>query len=87
MKQVNPYTRLLAEIRKYLESIKYRHRTGMFRYSMEYLEQQTAWTLNDLYERTIAAEQLGYDVQLRADKNGLHVEYVKQIPLAPYRWR
>ena len=34
-----------------------------------------------------AAEQLGYDVVLRADADGLCVQYVRKIPDAPYEWR
>ncbi len=44
------------------------------------------WALQDLYERTKAAEQLGYDVQPVANDEGLSVRYKKQIPVIPFSW-
>jgi hypothetical protein len=36
------------------------------------------WTLTDLYERTAAAAQIGYDVRIVSADDGLRVEYVER---------
>jgi hypothetical protein len=81
---VNPYSRLLAEIKKWAFEARHRHTVTMWYYPKDKLE--TGWTLKDLYERTAAAEQVGYDVVLRAAPTGLTVHYVKQLPPTPYEW-
>lgn len=43
--------------------------------------------LPDLYERVAAAKQLGYDVMLFAEQDGLHVKYVKEVEEAPWEFR
>ena len=45
------------------------------------------WKLLDLYERTKAAEQLGYDVQIVAGDDGLSVYYKKKVPDVPCAWQ
>jgi hypothetical protein len=86
MKRINPYTRLLQEIREFVSSIEYRHRKTMFIYPIADLNKGSSWKLSDLYERAFAAEQLGYDVQIKAEEHGLIVQYVKKIPQTPYLW-
>lgn len=83
-KRINPYQRLLEEIRSYIRKVKYRHTKTMWIYPKKVLTD--GWDLGFLYQRTAAAEQLGYDVQLKATEEGLVVQYVKKIPEPPYSW-
>ena len=63
----------------------YRKKVGMWHYPKDKLSE--GWTLTDVYERVAAAEQLGYDVVLKAPKKGLEVEYIEKIPSIPYRFK
>jgi hypothetical protein len=83
-KRINPYDRLLGEIKEFCSKLKYPHTKLMWRYPKEKLDNQ--WTLSDLWQRTSAATQLGYDVVLTATDEGLLVEYKKKIPVIPYHW-
>lgn len=84
MKTKNPYLRLLDDIKDWCHRVKYRHEKDMRSYPKSKLAE--GWRLDDLYERTKAAEQLGYDVQLVAHDNGLTVRYKKKVPDVPYSW-
>ena len=85
MKQKNPYQRLLDEIMEWCQKVIYRHEVTMWVYPKNRLVE--GWELHTLYERTKAAEQLGYDVILVATDEGLRVSYKKQIPFIPIEWR
>ena len=83
-KRLNPYQRLLNQIKDFLrDDVKYRHKKLMWRYSKKSLN--NGWDLSQVYERVQAAEQLGYDVQLIANGSGLEVHYIKKINI-PYGW-
>ena len=84
MKPKNPYQRLLDDIKDWCRKMKYRHEKTMWLYPKSRLDE--GWALRDLYERTKAAEQLGYDVQLVANDDGLSVRYKKQVPSVPCSW-
>jgi hypothetical protein len=49
----------------------------MFRYPQE--KMNLNWNLQDLLERTKAAQQLGYRVVITADEEGILVQYEKQL--------
>lgn len=85
MQRVNPYTKLLSDIKSWCYQITYRHIKSMWVYQKSDLKGR--WDLTDLFERTAAAEQLGYDVVLRATRAGLEVNYVKQVPSIPSSWK
>ena len=80
----NPYQMLLDKISDFCQNIKYRHQKLMFIYPIDKLA--NTWTMNQLYERVVAADQLGYDVVLKSTNNGLEVHYIKQIEI-PIEWR
>lgn len=45
-------------------------------------------SLSELYQRTYAANQLGYNVLIEANEGGnLEVKYRKKQPIIPYQWR
>lgn len=84
-KRINPYSRLLDEVKQYFTKVKNLHERMMFFYPKEKLD--AGFNLSDLYERTKAAEQLGYSVMLVAADRGLEVIYKKNPPYVPYEWR
>lgn len=80
---VSPYGRLKQSARKAIFKLVYPHRVSMWRYPVDQLKSQTTFRLDDLAERTRAASQLGYDVQVVwDDKEGLVIWYVK-APKSP----
>jgi hypothetical protein len=83
-KPVTPYQRLLDDITEFCLKLKHRNTVGMLWFGKANLP--TGFRLDDVYERTLAADQLGYDVVLRADDKGLHVNYVKRVKI-PYEWQ
>jgi len=81
----NPYQMLLDKIVTFCNNdIIYRHQKLMFIYPIDKLT--NTWTMNQLYERVVAADQLRYDVVLKSTNNGLEVHYIKQIEI-PIEWR
>ena len=81
---MSPYTTLLNEIKEFCRKLRYPHEETMFLYPKSDLSKN--WSLSDLYERTKAAEQLGYDVIVQAHEKGLSVIYRKRNPTIPYMW-
>lgn len=81
-KPINPYNRLKAEFREYVSKIEFPETKFMWRYPKEKLGEN--WSLVDLAERVSAAEQLGYDVVLQNDAQGLRVMYRKKRPSTPW---
>lgn len=84
-KPINPYERLKREFREYASAIEYPHTKVMWRYPKERLHE--GWTLANLAERVAAAEQIGYDVILQSDDEGLRVIYRKKRPSTPWEAR
>ena len=83
---MNPYTRLLNNIKKWVDNLECRHEVFMWRYPKEKLD--LLWKLEDLYHRVSAAEQLGYEVVLEAsEEDGLTVKYRKKMPPIPFEWK
>lgn len=85
MSKINPYQRLLNEAGKWAYEIRYPKNIKMWVYPKSKLGLN--WNLTDLYERTKAAEQLGYDVILVATDEGLEVKYQKMKPEIPHNWK
>lgn len=83
-KQPNPYQRLMREAFGWAQNIVYRKRKTLWMYPIDRL--RDGWPLDGLYHRVLAAEQLGYDVQLEATDDGLMVKYVEKAPPMPYGW-
>lgn len=85
MKRKNPYQMLLDRIIKFCGEVRHRHTRTMFVYPKDRLAE--GWSLSDLYQRAAAAEQLGYDVVVSAEAQGLMVRYVKKPPTVPFEWQ
>lgn len=69
----------------FFNKVFHRHTKPFFLYKRENLS--TGYTLNDLYQRTHAAQELGYTVILTADDEGLHTAYAEKLPtVRPWRF-
>jgi hypothetical protein len=84
-KRINPYTRLKEIGTEWANKIRFRDQRGMWFYPKKRLHE--GWSLDDLYERVSAAEQLGYVVELKATEDGLEVVYLKELPPTPFEFR
>lgn len=85
MSRFNPYQALMEEIKKFCHKVMYPKTKPMWTYPKKDLN--TTWNIKDLYERTAAAEQLGWDVILKATDNGLEVKYQEKRPEVSYKWK
>jgi len=81
---INPYQRLLDKIVSFCNSLRHRHSKIMFTYTKELLNND--WSMPQLYERVAAADQLGYDVKLKATTEGLEFWYEKRVEI-PIEWK
>jgi len=81
---INPYQRLLDKIVSFCDSLKYRHTKIMFTYLKN--ELNTHWSMPQLYEKVATADQLDYDVKLKATAEGLEIWYEKRVEI-PIEWK
>lgn len=84
MARINPYTALKRSAREWAFSVVHPRRVQMF-----YYENAGVGSMRVLYERTAAAQQLGYNVRLyvKDDDGHLYVEYRKDHPDVPWEFR
>ncbi len=83
-KRENPYQRLKRLAKEWHNKVVGRRTVFMFRYA----EAMTgSYRLADLLERTKAAEQLGYEVEVKAVGDALDVYYIEKIEKAPWELR
>ena len=83
-KPISPYQRLLQEFKEWVNQAIRRENKIMWTYTTEELHR--AWFLTNLKERVGAAQQLGFDVQLKSTDKGLEVWYVKKLPQEPLKF-
>lgn len=76
---VNPYERLKEQFKKYVDSCEYRKSNTMF-----VLNKNGSYSMSDIYERILAANQLGHDVQLFAKDGQITIKYIENIPRRPW---
>jgi len=77
VKPKTPYQHLLEAVRVYRSQVEHPRRREMWTYSKADLN--SAWSLDKLAERVMAAGQLGYRVEIvNTSDGGLRVEYVKK---------
>lgn len=75
-KRINPYQRLLGVARQYACDVKHCTRKTMFAIKKDDLS--AGYSMRDVYERTKAADQLGYDVVVIAGDE-LTFQYRKRV--------
>jgi hypothetical protein len=83
-KRENPYQRLKRLCQEWHEKVTRRRTVFMFLYAQA---KTGSYMLDNLLERTKAAEQLGYEVQVKAAGDALEVYYVEKIERAPWELR
>lgn len=83
MKREGPYNRLVRIARQHLFNLAHRRRRDMF----AGLALGQTWNLDDVYERTKAADQLGWDVAVVAKDSKVFFQYVERGPEAPWELR
>ncbi|MDH4038990.1 MAG: hypothetical protein OEV86_16065 [Candidatus Krumholzibacteria bacterium] len=87
-KPKTPYQHLLEDARKWAFEVEHPRMAPMFLYDAKAIVNRVGFRMDDLRERVLAADQLGYDVRVRVDNDGnLRAEYVKRPSLAPYKLR
>lgn len=86
IKPMTPYARLLADIKEWMNRFRWRHTVAMFRWAKKDLVPQNSWRMDDVYQRTLAAQSLGYEVTLTADEDGLSMKYRKSMDV-PFQWK
>lgn len=81
--KLNPYERLKRVGKEFAEAVKYRHTATMFTLSKKEVEQNN-YSLLEIYQRTAAAQQVGYEVHLVVrNDDTLVIQYVKAPPPTP----
>lgn len=80
----NPYTRLLNEIRVFCLSLRRREKQV---FTIPKAKMAEGWRVDNIWERTVAAEQLGWNVEVKATEAGLVFWYVKKPPAIPYNFQ
>jgi len=84
-KPITPYQRLLGDAQNFANSVALRGKKQMWHYPANRLHEH--WNLRDLAQRVAAADQLGYDVQIVNQEDGLYVYYVKKLPVRPWSFK
>lgn len=80
-KPIMSYQRLLLIGHKFANSIKWRNKANMFWYSAEKMRGGTGYRLDDVYQRVLAAQDLGYEVMIIADSSGMQLKYIEKIKI------
>ena len=81
-KRTNPYEMVLKEATQLAFEVEHPIHKPMFFFPTEKLN--SGWTLGDVYQRTLAASQLGFDVVIAAHDGGLEIKYRKKPTIS---WR
>lgn len=76
-KRLNPYQYLLKDVREFCRKIKYAHTATMFFYPKKNIE-KNGYTLDEVWARVSAAQQLGYEVIIESNIDGLYMIYRKK---------
>lgn len=79
-KPVTPYERLIRQFRTFANEATWPRRVQMFSFAKDKLTPGNSWRLDDVYQRALAAKVCGYSVEVRADADGMSIEYVKARP-------
>jgi hypothetical protein len=80
-KRIMPYQRLENRFYAFIQAVRHPRTVALWHYLQEDIKAEQAWTMRNLQERVIAADQLGYDVILESRDTGLHVFYRKRVEI------
>lgn len=82
----NPYTDLLKRIKEFASKVGNPRVRTMWTYPKDKIDGGTAWSLQLLRERVIAADQLKHDVVLAVDEGKIVVSYRERIEV-PWQFK
>ncbi len=82
--QLNPYQRLLSEIKDFGHKVEYPNRREIYRFEVK---NGTIYSLIDIYYYANAGELLGFDLIVKAEDKKLIFEYVTKRPEIPWNWK
>lgn len=77
-KPKTPYQWLLERFEKLETQIRYPDERFMFRFPKDTIR-TTGYRLDGVWERTKAAQQLGYEVVVKAEDDDLRIHYRKKV--------
>lgn len=85
MKFVNPYTRLLNEIREFCQLISRKPIVV----ETATLDKNSTYALLWIHQRIVAGKQLGYDTMIETRGDEIVVKFVQRLstPNINFRWR
>ena len=75
---MTPYRRTLDAFRKFARSVRYPDEKLLTEFAVGDVRAGSNFSLQKLYQRTAAANKLGWDVHLRADETTFTAHYVKR---------
>ena len=82
-KPITPYQRLLTQMREAWNKVEYARTVTMFYFRKDRLDKGEDFRMDDVRERVMAAEQLGYEVVLEVKEGALYMLYRKKPPERP----
>jgi hypothetical protein len=74
----NSYKRLAQRFSKFEHSVRYPESHLMFVFEAKQLVPTISFRLDQLFQRAIAAEKLGFNVVINADEAGMIISYRKK---------
>jgi hypothetical protein len=86
-KRKTPYRRLLERVRPLFKELTNPQTRSMLYFETEEIVSGVEFRLTEVYERTLAAQALGWRVVVSAGENGLFFEYEKCKPYIEYELR
>ena len=82
-KPVTPYERLLRQALRYHSEVAFPRRLVMFSFLKDEMAKRQAWRLDEVRERVLAADALGWNVEITVNAAGdLVMTYLKR-PTGP----
>lgn len=82
-KPMNPYSRLLAVAREFASAVEFRHKRFTMALNRADVARNAPFCMNDLLQRVIAADQLGYATEIRLTDEQMQFWLVKKVPDRP----
>jgi len=75
-------THVHESAKEFVDKVFTRKKRTMFLYPL--MDLKGGWSLDDVYQRTLAAQELGWCVTVHADAAGLRFDYEEKLPARPW---
>lgn len=83
MNKLNPYSRLLQEVQRWMHEFRNPSTFPMFFWKTSDLNASMSYRLDDVYQRALAAKTLGFEVVLEVDANSMQMRFRKKLTVPP----